>query len=178
MPTSTRAGRISVFTKCCGEIGRAPRADRVVRPYRTFYVFADGVCNFAIAFCRVDVGIDPYGRYARSPFVVQFRWYILPGGASPAPTVRRNAAARGDSCVQLLHTVCVLCTGIMWNTVKRVFHRWGCGKAVTFPHGLVEKKPLRFLAGLGFSTARTPYYVLLRIYSLPFYKRRGKEVLK
>ena len=86
--------------------------------------------------------------------------------------------ARCGLRVQLLHTVCVLCTGIMWNTVKRVFHGGGCGKVRFCPHGLVEKKPLRRLAGSGFSTARTPYYVLLRIYSLPFFKRRGKEVLK
>ena len=48
------------------------RADRVVRPYRTLCVFAEGICNFAIAYCRVDVGIDPYGHIAGSPFVVQF----------------------------------------------------------------------------------------------------------
>ena len=51
--------------------GASCRADRVVRPYRTFYGFADGMCNFVIAFRWVDVGIDPYGNLALSPFVVR-----------------------------------------------------------------------------------------------------------
>ena len=72
MPTSTRAVGTSVFMKRCGKTDRALRADRVVRPYRTFCVFADGFCNFAIAFCRGERGIDPYGDFALSPFVVCF----------------------------------------------------------------------------------------------------------
>ena len=149
------------------------------------------------------MGIDPYKRCAcphwcirvcgcvlpggqrRPPLRVRTvpHWfiqfcYVIPRGRGRTPPLRRDWKCVQNRRVQLLHTVCVLCTGIMWNTVKRVFHRWGCGKAVIYPHGLVEKKPLRSLAGSGFSTARTPYYVLLRIYSLPFYKRRGKEVLK
>ena len=51
MPTSTRAGCTSVFMIPCGAIVIASRADRGVRPYKTFFVFADGVCNFVIAFC-------------------------------------------------------------------------------------------------------------------------------
>ena len=31
-----------------------------------------------------------------------------------------------------------LLTNIMWNTVKRVFHGWGCGKAVGFPQPGVD----------------------------------------
>ena len=58
--------------KRCGKTDRAQRADRVVRPYKTLCVFAENAYNFAIALCRVDVGIDPYGDFARSPFVVQF----------------------------------------------------------------------------------------------------------
>ena len=54
--------------KRCGKPVIAHRADRVVRPYRTFYVFAENACNFAIAYRRVDVGIDPYGDFALSPF--------------------------------------------------------------------------------------------------------------
>ena len=53
--------------KRCGKTDRALRADRVVRPYRTFCVFADGVCNFAIAHRRGERGIDPYGNFAWSP---------------------------------------------------------------------------------------------------------------
>ena len=56
--------------KRCGKPVIARRADRVVRPYRTFYVFAENACNFAIAYRRVDVGIDPYGRIALSLFAV------------------------------------------------------------------------------------------------------------
>ena len=52
-----------VFTIRRGVIGRAQRADRVVRPYRTFFGFADGLCNFAIAFCRRERGIDLYGDF-------------------------------------------------------------------------------------------------------------------
>ncbi len=51
------------FTKRCGKFVVAQRADRGVRPYKTFFVFADGGCIFAIAYCRVDVGIDPYGDF-------------------------------------------------------------------------------------------------------------------
>ena len=54
MPTSTRAGCTSVFMIPCGAIVIASRADRVVRPYKTVFVFADGVCNFVIAYRRVD----------------------------------------------------------------------------------------------------------------------------
>ena len=44
-------------------------------------------CNFAIAFCRVDVGIDPYGHFALSPSVVRFRLCILRGRGKPCPYV-------------------------------------------------------------------------------------------
>ena len=70
MPTSTRAVGIQILLKPYSKNGRAPRADRVVRPYRTLCVFADGVCNYIIAFCRVDVGIDPYEDITFSPSVV------------------------------------------------------------------------------------------------------------
>ena len=49
------------------QICDCPRADRVVRPYRTFCVFADGACNFAIVFCRGERGIDPYGISGDAP---------------------------------------------------------------------------------------------------------------
>ena len=49
-----------------------PRADRVVRPYKTLCVFADSVCNFAIAHCRGARGIDPCGQITLPPFVVRF----------------------------------------------------------------------------------------------------------
>ena len=62
------AGKCAFFTIRCGKFAVAQRADRVVRPYRTFYVFADGSCNFVIASCRVDVGIDPYGISDNAPF--------------------------------------------------------------------------------------------------------------
>ena len=52
------------FTIRRGKFAVAPRADRGVRPYRTLCVVAENACNFAIAFCRVDVGIDPYGDFA------------------------------------------------------------------------------------------------------------------
>ncbi len=55
---------MTVFAIRSGKFAVAHRADRGVRPYRTFYVAADGFCNFVIAHRRVDVGIDPYGRIA------------------------------------------------------------------------------------------------------------------
>ena len=66
MPTSTRTGHVR-FTMHCGKFTNAPRADRGVRPYNALYVVAEGSCDSAITFCRVDVGIDPYGRIALSP---------------------------------------------------------------------------------------------------------------
>ena len=41
--------------------------------------------NFAIAHRRVDVGIDPYGDFALSPFVVQFCDCILRGRGRTPP---------------------------------------------------------------------------------------------
>ena len=74
MPTSTRAVGTPVFMKRCGKTDRAQRADRVVRPYRTLCVFAEGICNFVIAHCRVDVGIDPYGHFTLLPLIVRICW--------------------------------------------------------------------------------------------------------
>ena len=79
------ARRTSDFTICCGKIGRAQRADRGVRPYRTLYVCADSASDFAIAHCRVDVGIDPYGDFARSPFIARFCWCALCGRGRTPP---------------------------------------------------------------------------------------------
>ena len=59
MPTSTRTAHIR-FYDTLRQNGRAHRADRGVRPYRTLCEVADDLCNFVIAYCRVDVGIDPY----------------------------------------------------------------------------------------------------------------------
>ena len=61
----------------------APRADRVVRPYRTSCEVADGVCNFAIVHRRGERGIDPYGFLLYS--------LLLLTSFCPAPTLRRNA---------------------------------------------------------------------------------------
>ena len=66
MPTSTRMTH-DRFYETLRQNCDADRADRVVRPYRTFCVFADGACNFAIACRRVDVGIDPYGISGDAP---------------------------------------------------------------------------------------------------------------
>ena len=61
MPTSTRAIGKTVFMIRCGKFAIAPRADRGVRPYRTFYGFAEKACNFAIASCAGGVEPRPYG---------------------------------------------------------------------------------------------------------------------
>ena len=75
----------SVFMTGCGEFALALRADRGVRPYRTLCVFADSASDFAIAHCRVDVGIDPYGDFARSPFIARFCWCALCGRGRTPP---------------------------------------------------------------------------------------------
>ena len=49
------------------QICDCPRADRVVRPYRMFFNFAENACNFAIVFCRGERGIDPYGISGDAP---------------------------------------------------------------------------------------------------------------
>ena len=71
----------------CGKIVIASRADRGVRPYKTFLVFAGGACNFVIASCRVDVGIDPYGHFTFLPHIVQFCDCVLRGRGKPRPYV-------------------------------------------------------------------------------------------
>ena len=65
------------------------RADRGVRPYRTLCDFADGAYNFAIAHCRVDVGIDPYGDFTLSPFVVRICGRI-PRGQGRTPPLQEK----------------------------------------------------------------------------------------
>ena len=87
-------GRHDRFYETLRQNGRAQRADRGVRPYRTLCVFADGVCNFAIAPCWVDVGIDPYGDFALSPFVVQFCDCILRGRGKPRSYVTTKLGGR------------------------------------------------------------------------------------
>ena len=93
MPTSTRTTHIH-FYDTLRQNGRAHRADRGVRPYRTLCVFADGACNFVIASCRGERGIDPYGHLSLSPFVVRFRLCVLHGRGKPLPYVTTK---RGDS---------------------------------------------------------------------------------
>ena len=85
MPTSTRAVGTSVFTIRRGKFAIAQRADRGVRPYRTFCVFAETACNFAIAHRRGDVGIDPYKRCTGSHRCIQFCGRVLPGGQGRPP---------------------------------------------------------------------------------------------
>ena len=63
LPHLQPSRRGGVLPRPGGEIAIAPRADRGVRPYRTLCGFADGLCNFAIAFCRGERGIDLYGDF-------------------------------------------------------------------------------------------------------------------
>ena len=81
------ARRTTVFTIHYGNFAIAPRADRGVRPYRTFCVFAETACNFAIAHRRGDVGIDPYGRIALSLFVVRICDCTPRGRGEPRPYI-------------------------------------------------------------------------------------------
>ena len=74
-----------VFTMRCGKPAIAPRADRVVRPYRTFYVFAENACNSAIASCRGERGIDPYKHGTDSPECIRVCGCVPPGGQRRPP---------------------------------------------------------------------------------------------
>ena len=102
MPTSTRAGRIFVFTKRCGKFVIAQRVDRGVRPYKTFYVFAENAYNFAIAHCRVDVGIDPYGDFTLSPFVVRICGRIPRGQGRTPPLQEKYKYVRSSHFLEEL----------------------------------------------------------------------------
>ena len=81
------SGDVTFFTIRYGKFVVAQRADRGVRPYKTVCVFADGLCNFAIAYRRVDVGIDPYRHFSYSPSVVQICPCVLHGRGDPLPYV-------------------------------------------------------------------------------------------
>ena len=84
------AGDVTFFTIRYGKFVVAQRADRIVRPYKTVCVFADGLCNFAIAYRRVDVGIDPYRHFSYSPSVVQICPCVLHGRGESLPYITTN----------------------------------------------------------------------------------------
>ena len=90
------ARRMTVFTIRCGKFVIAQRADRVVRPYRTLCRVAENACKFAIASCRIDVGIDPYGLISslftityslnlRFPYVRTNLWSMQRERLAPLP---------------------------------------------------------------------------------------------
>ena len=59
---------------------------------------AENAWNFAIAYCRVDVGIDPYGDFAWSPHIVRFCVCALQGRGKTPPLrrfLRRGADVWG-----------------------------------------------------------------------------------
>ena len=88
------AQRMTVFTKRCGKFVVAHRADRGVRPYRTLCVVAENACNFAIAYCRGERGIDPYGQFSYLPSVVQIFPCALRGRGKPRPCGTTGSAAK------------------------------------------------------------------------------------
>ena len=102
MPTSTRAVGVQVLLKPCGENGRTPRADRVVRPYRTFCLCVDDAHKFAIAYCRGERGIDPYKCCTDSPGCIPICGCIPPGGQSRPPLRVRTVL---HWCAQICHVV-------------------------------------------------------------------------
>ena len=65
--------------------GASCRADRVVRPYKTLCGIADGFCNFAIARCRVAVGITPTVIMQRRRALCEFVGASRAGGVEPRP---------------------------------------------------------------------------------------------
>ena len=83
----TDSHRCACVCRCIplGGQGRPP-LQGVLRFRRT-------LCNFAIAHRRVDVGIDPYGQIALSPFAVRFCGCTLHGRGRTPPL--RN---RGEFC--------------------------------------------------------------------------------
>ena len=99
----------SNLTERCGKFAIAKRADRGVRPYRALCVVAGGACNFAIAYRRVDVGIDPYGRITLSSFTVRF-CDCIPRGRGRTPPLRLGwksvqKSARSLFCGRIFYSI-------------------------------------------------------------------------
>ena len=89
MPTSTRAIGKTVFMIRCGKFAIAPRADRGVRPYRTFYGFAENTCTFVIAFCAGGVEPRPYGMSGNFTFLRTSRQtHNCPTGGQRCPPLQ------------------------------------------------------------------------------------------
>ena len=65
MWASTPTNIIRIRIGASGFAGAYCRADRGVRPYKMFYGFADGSCNFAGASCAGGVEPLPYGNCGR-----------------------------------------------------------------------------------------------------------------
>ena len=84
MPRSPRTMHIR-FYDTLRQICHCPTGGQRRPPLQNVLRFRRTSCNFVIAFCRVDVGIDPYGDFALSPFVVQFCDCILRGRSRTPP---------------------------------------------------------------------------------------------
>ena len=81
------AGCTTVFYETHRQIRNCPTGGQSRPPLQDVVRCRRALCNFAIAYRRVDVGIDPYRRIALSPFVVQICGCILRGRGKPLPYV-------------------------------------------------------------------------------------------
>ena len=100
-PTNGERIRWGVFVFA----GASCRVDRVVRPYKTLCGIADGFCNFAIARCRVDVGITPTVIMQRRRALCEFVGASRAGGVEPRPyvTTKRGGSSEGTTSHPFRH---------------------------------------------------------------------------
>ena len=101
MPTSTRTGYVRFFTKRCGKPAIAQRADRVVRPYRTFYGFAE---HYAILRLRTDgesAASTPTDRLRCRRSLCDFAGAPCTGGVEPLPYATGGNFADSHWCVRI-----------------------------------------------------------------------------
>ena len=80
------------------------RADRVVRPYRALCAFADGVCNFAIAFCGSMWASTPTEILHGCRSLCRFLGAPCAGGAEPRPYgFPKGASKKAAAAPQLFY---------------------------------------------------------------------------
>ena len=142
------AGGTTVFTIRRNKFAIAQRADRDIRPYRALCGVAENARNFVVAPRRVDVGIDPYGDFTLSPFVVQY-WWCTVRGRGRTPPLRHV----GQYCVFTIRC------GKFAIALRadRVVRPYGC---VPFRIGTAKISSPRTSAAMGVSHRRVDFYIL------------------
>ena len=98
MPTSPRTRHVR-FYDILRQICRCPTGGQRRPPLQNVLRFRRTSCNFVIASCRVDVGIDPYKRITDSPGCIRVCRRVPPGGQRRPPLqVHAVSHWRGQIC--------------------------------------------------------------------------------